>query len=378
MKIIIINRMLGVKIGGGENFDINIAKQLLLNNYDVTIIAGSKNGRLPSQLNIFKDKLLLVKTPYLRHLHYFFKSEFFILSKISAFFLELDLFIFEYAVLKRLINDTETNVFQICGLPRLALKLKNSRNFNSAKQIVSVRWPGPPSIRHKSKLNFIDVNIANGDAYNYIKNNLSNNIDFINIGVDLDFFKKNKSIKSDNFTCLFVGRIVPIKNILFLIDCIIAANKIDNKIKLRIVGDGDKNIISKILEISNYYPFIEYVGEKSGFELLEEYHSADLFCISSIYDNFPNVVLEAMASNLPVIATNVGGMTLQINHGVNGYLVDPDDLDSFKSYIIQLSNNSDLQSIFSNNARNSVSENFSWGKTIHDLIKLYTKKLKHG
>ena len=114
MKIIIINRMLGVKIGGGENFDINIAKQLMLNNYDVTIIAGGKKGRIPSQLNYFNDKLLLLKTPYLRHLHYFFKGNNFIFSKVSAFFLELDLFIFEYKVLKHLKNDSETNVFQIC------------------------------------------------------------------------------------------------------------------------------------------------------------------------------------------------------------------------------------------------------------------------
>lgn len=378
MKIIIINRMLGVKIGGGENFDINIAKQLMLNNYDVTIIAGGKKGRIPSQLNYFNDKLLLLKTPYLRHLHYFFKGNNFIFSKVSAFFLELDLFIFEYKVLKHLKNDSETNVFQICGLPRLALKLKNSRNFNSAKQLVSVRWPGPPSKRYKSKLNFIDINIANGDAYKFIKSNLSNNVDFINVGVDLDFFKNNKSIKSNDFTCLFVGRIVPIKNVLFLLDCVIAANKINNKIKLRIVGDGDKNIISKIIELSIYYPFIEYVGEKSGFDLLEEYHSADLFCISSLYDNFPNVVLEALASSLPVIATNVGGIALQITHGINGYLVELDDLDSFKNYIIQLSNNSDLRTIMSSNARNSVSEKFSWDKTIHDLIKLYTKKLRYG
>ena len=94
-----------------------------------------------------------------------------------------------------------------------------------------------------------------------------------------------------------------------------------------------------IAKKSNISSRVHFFGHKSGSELVNYYRSADIFVLPSIYDNFPNVILEAMAMHLPVVATKSGGSEDQVQHGYNGYLTKNNDINDLQHYLQKLMDN---------------------------------------
>src|SRR5262249_56193785 len=74
---------------------------------------------------------------------------------------------------------------------------------------------------------------------------------------------------------------------------------------------------------------VTFVGELHGQELARLYASADIFCFPSTTDTFGQVLLEAAASGLPVVAAAAGGAVELVRDGETGLLVEPDDTQAF-------------------------------------------------
>ena len=89
----------------------------------------------------------------------------------------------------------------------------------------------------------------------------------------------------------------------------------------------------------------------------------NVFINTTNFDNTPVSVIEAMALGLPVVSTNVGGMPYLIDHGKEGLLVNPDDVEAMTRAIIKLYHNQDLVVELTTNARQKV-EQFDW-----DVVK---------
>ena len=81
--------------------------------------------------------------------------------------------------------------------------------------------------------------------------------------------------------------------------------------------------------------------------------------------------MEAQASGLPVVTSNVGGLVELIEDGKTGYLFEKDDKESFKKYVIEFLTNPKLKLEFGKAGRNFIQENRSWEK----FAKLYEKNL---
>jgi glycosyltransferase involved in cell wall biosynthesis len=97
----------------------------------------------------------------------------------------------------------------------------------------------------------------------------------------------------------------------------------------------------------------------------------DLLVLPSIkFDSFPLVVLEAMAAEKPVIATNLGGAVEQVQHGVTGYLVPTDNAAQVANYLKQLIDNPVLLSEMGLNAKKRLSENFLLSNFEQNLVTL--------
>jgi len=79
-----------------------------------------------------------------------------------------------------------------------------------------------------------------------------------------------------------------------------------------------------------------FVGEAHGTDLASLYASADVFCFPSTTDTFGQVLLEAGASGLPVVAAAAGGATELVVHGQNGLLVPPDDPGLLAAALLEL------------------------------------------
>jgi glycosyltransferase involved in cell wall biosynthesis len=110
---------------------------------------------------------------------------------------------------------------------------------------------------------------------------------------------------------------------------------------------------------------------QSGEDLIEHYNAADVFTITSTYDNFPFVVLEAMACELPVIATRVGGLPKSVDHGCTGLLVESGDTEALKSAILAMAKDKDRRREMGRCGREKVVQKHSWMETARQMLGLY-------
>jgi glycosyltransferase involved in cell wall biosynthesis len=315
-------------------------------------------------------EVIYIKTPYLRDIHYKVKPTNFLNKVISVGALEFDLILFEKQVLKYLKSDSWSDIYQICGLPRLGAKLGGQKSTKQQFKTV-VRWPGPAGKRKIKYMQKCDINFANGDAYRIIKEKIYPNIKYVNLGIDIEKFTPIKKEDKKIIEFLFVGRIVPIKNIPFLIKGFIEAYQENKNIVLNIVGEGDKNEVEKVKNLSKELSNIKFLGKKTGDELIKMYQKSDIFVLTSNYDNYPNVVFEAMASGLPVVATNVGGISSQVINKKTGYLVELNNIKELKNRILELSSNKELREKMGKLGRKRVEQEFSWEKSAEQLEKIY-------
>ena len=172
-------------------------------------------------------------------------------------------------------------------------------------------------------------------------------IKIISMGCKTGNFGKQFSV--DNYfqqegkkVVLFVGRLVAIKGVTHLIE---AMKKVDAI--LIIVGDGPlrDELINQAKPQGNK---IRFLGAKSHKELKKIYASADVFAAPSItvedgkQEGLGLVILEAMASGLPVVANKSGGITDLIHDGENGLYAQEKNIDSLSSKINLLLNDDDM------------------------------------
>lgn len=126
-------------------------------------------------------------------------------------------------------------------------------------------------------------------------------------------------VSADTTVMLYVGRLSPEKEIDVLIDayCARAKETHAHQVKLVIVGDGPDRARLQTLAASSD---VLFTGSLTGHDLATAYASADVFVFASQVETFGNVVLEAMASGLPVVAYDYACAHQHIEHGETGWL----------------------------------------------------------
>ncbi|WP_342766160.1 glycosyltransferase [Methanobacterium petrolearium] len=165
------------------------------------------------------------------------------------------------------------------------------------------------------------------------------------------FNPENKELPSDirmspdKPVILFVGNLVFQKGVEYLLD----AKKLMNcDAKLVIVGDGPlRRKLEKKVEENNISDVI-FVGARRDIDKIMP--SADLFVLPSISEGFPITILEALASGLPVVATNVGGISEVVDDSV-GLIVKPSEPHELAMAMDKILENGELTNLMSVNAR---------------------------
>lgn len=123
---------------------------------------------------------------------------------------------------------------------------------------------------------------------------------------------------------VYVGRIAGEKNIPLLVRAFEAMKAREPAMKLVLVGDGPERA-----RLERMHKDFIFVGPKVGEELASYYASGDLFLFGSVTETFGNVVTEAMASGLVVLAYDYAAPQKHIEHGVNGFKVPFNDEKAF-------------------------------------------------
>ncbi|UTB33262.1 MAG: glycosyltransferase family 4 protein [Methanobacterium sp. ERen5] len=204
-------------------------------------------------------------------------------------------------------------------------------------------------------------------------------MDIIPFGVDTSFYKPMDVAKDyEIFQILSVGYLIERKGFMYLISSIKEVLKKHENVRLNIVGTGpqEQQIKNHIHELG-LEGYVKIIGNISDKKLLNLYNTSDLFVLPSIIDSQGNteglgvVLIEAMACGLPVIGSNIGGITDIIQDRKTGLLFPQKDTDELSKLIIEMIENPNLRERIALKGYQNVLNNFSWEKIAKDYINNY-------
>ncbi len=202
-------------------------------------------------------------------------------------------------------------------------------------------------------------------------------------GVDTDRYKPDpetgkqyrKEMGIDSQTILLgtVGRPMKVKNHALVIRALPELRKQGFPVEFVIIGDtpkyslrGELEELAKQLNVFSYVHFLGYQKDIPGY-----LNAFDIFVLPSLSEGCSNVLQEAMATGLPVVASRVGGNPELIQHGYNGLLFTSNQVDELVDALTFLISKPDEARKLANNALKTVQEKFSLPVMVKNYENLY-------
>ncbi len=143
---------------------------------------------------------------------------------------------------------------------------------------------------------------------------------------------------------------------------------------LVLVGDGpDRSSCEMLVRELGIHDSVKFLGKQQ--ELVEILSAADLFLIPSQSESFGLSALEAMACEVPVISSSVGGLPELILHNQTGYIAEIGDVERMAKYAIELLTNETKRRHFATEARKRAEEMFNVEKIVDEYEKYYIEIL---
>lgn len=184
------------------------------------------------------------------------------------------------------------------------------------------------------------------------------------------------NIPENKLLLLFIARFTLHKQPLTLIKAFTKAVKENPALHLLMVGDGDQK--EEAVQLIEQAGISQHVTlEKFRQDVPHILASADVFILPSLWEGLPIGLLEAMSMGKAIIASNVDGTREIIEHGVNGWLVQTDNLiDNTANAILELSKNDEMRLTFQQNAKSTVAKRFNAATMTRHIEDLYSDVLK--
>jgi N-acetyl-alpha-D-glucosaminyl L-malate synthase BshA len=209
-------------------------------------------------------------------------------------------------------------------------------------------------------------------------------------GIDLDKFnalpresvRNCLNVREDGKIVLFVGTLRTVKGVRYLIHAMRIVSQKELGARLILVGDGEeRQYLEKLTRDLNLGDSVTFLGKVLNEKVPEYMAAADVFVLPSLSEGFPVVILEAMASGLPIIATIVRGMPEIVHDGENGFLVQARNPAQIAKRLILLLEDDQLRGKISRNNKERVND-YTWEKVIDSIEQVYRKvtgssKLSH-
>jgi colanic acid/amylovoran biosynthesis glycosyltransferase len=175
-----------------------------------------------------------------------------------------------------------------------------------------------------------------------------------------------------------IGRLIPKKGFEILVNAcnILIASGL--QLNCRIVGSGPEHVpLRQLIDRLGLGKFIELTGPKAQPEIVDLLAQSNLFVFPAVEDgsgdrdNLPTVIIEAMASGLPVVATGLGGIGEIVTHQANGLIVPEGDANALAKAIGFLDEHADIRKSYGQNGLAVVKEKFRVETTVAGLIGLF-------
>jgi len=196
---------------------------------------------------------------------------------------------------------------------------------------------------------------------------------FVNTpAIDANYFRPFEKKNTGHLRLLSVGRLAFVKGHLIGLLALRTLIARGINIKWDIIGDGPglEEIVFHIhyLQLKDH---VNLLGRRTKEEVNAILETTDIFMLTSYSEGIPNVILEAMSKELPVVTTRCGGVEEVIDHGIDGFIADTYDHDGIALYVQQLANDAALRISIGIAARKKIIAKFTIEKQAEVFEKYY-------
>lgn len=202
-------------------------------------------------------------------------------------------------------------------------------------------------------------------------------------GIETDRYQRRRSVEEAKRQLGFspermligaVGRLAAEKDFPSLIRAVDRLVREGRNVELMLVGEGDeRGTLETLVDQLKLTDRVHFLGHRT--DLIGLYEAMDVFVLSSLREGLPNVVLEAMAMNVPVIATRIAGLPRLIQHETNGLLVEPADTDGLAAALGPLLADPDRRRMLAAAGRRTMEERYSFALRMAKVRAVYDSLL---
>lgn len=197
-------------------------------------------------------------------------------------------------------------------------------------------------------------------------------IRFQTMGIEDYYFESSNKAREreklgwpkDKKIMLFVGRLTPAKGIGYLLE---AMRELKDA-ELKIIGWGETETYKKYIQ-EHKLKNVEFIGSVFGRDKLPHLSAADLMILPSLGEGAPVVLMEAIAKNLPVVASDVGGISKMIKNGREGRIIKPQNSEEIVNGVKEVLK-------WKRKNIKKYAEKYKWKKIIENTVKDYKKIIK--
>ncbi len=210
----------------------------------------------------------------------------------------------------------------------------------------------------------------------------------INNGIDTNRFRPSRSeterakvrgalgLPSGSFVVAIVAALRPEKNHEMLLAAASRMLQVRGDLVFLIVGEGTEaeklHAIARDLSLG---ASVRFMGRRSDTSDILSATDASVLCSHRIVETFPLAVLEAMASGLPVVATDVGAVREMLADGEEGFIIPPGDREALVAALLMLAEKPELRRKIGNAARQRAVRDFSEEKMVKRYASLFDELL---
>ncbi len=188
--------------------------------------------------------------------------------------------------------------------------------------------------------------------------------------LSVDEAKRRVGLDPNRFVVGAVGRLSAEKGFDLLIRAADALIRDGVDLELVIAGEGDQRLeLDQLVRSLGRGDRIRLLGYRA--DTIALYQAMDLFALSSLREGLPNVLLEAMSLETPVVATRIAGVPRLVQHECNGFVVEPESVDQLAAAIGRLARDVTLRMRFGRAGRATIERDYSFATRMAKIRTIY-------
>ncbi len=376
MRVLFVNRMVSLERGGGETFDLEIAKHLQGLGCEISFLTGLplfRGPRIPSPYSGFRSPVssFHIRSPYFGWFPW---------DKVKGGWRlrVADFWMFERRAVSWIARHASAmDIIQACELPTLVAGVKRL----GLKVPVVMRITAPNVFDPAGGVVKADAVIASGTSVEKVRADARPDCLDIPNAVDTDLFRphasgfrKQHGIPDDDLVLLYVARFQDFKNHEMLVRAFHAFQRDWTQARLLLVGSGplERSVRQQVRQLG-LGARVQFLGEVPYDRMPDLYAAADIKVISSWYESFCFAALEAMATGLPIVTTDCGWVPKLIGNGAGGRVVPLNNAASFAAAMLELARDPGLRRTLGRANRETVVRDYRWETSAAKLLDLYRR-----